>query len=379
MAKKAKTQKTTERIADGIFRFVVTNAHAKAGTFRVTWLNQYRKQKEKKFPVDTPIDYLKKFRAHQEKIAADAAQVHAFKTHTSGSFVRDIVQFLKTRKRLPCFKSDRSHLRPWARRFGRLSRHSITRQMVILALADWTDKAPRELRHRLNILRQVFYFKDGDLAPTPCDRISSKKHSFLKPKKTRPKLVGDDTIGTVAQNLLKAELNGRLRDGKTRARYLVLATCAKRPCQLMRADPKDVDLVTRVWDVVPAKNSTGGPLYLNNEMLEAWKLFVAADAWGKYDSRSFSKTIRRNGWPGGRGGIRPYNMRHQTLQTMRNRGADLGGVQQAAGHESPDTTARFYVTGELEESKKVSTLVDGRFPSDLFTPRTPQAYDDTNT
>jgi integrase len=374
---KTQKQKTTEPIADGIFRYLITNAHVKAGNFRVTWLNQYKKQKEKGFPADTPIDYLKSFRAHQEKIAADAAAVHAFKTHSSGSFTRDIVTFLKTRKRLPCYKSDKSHLRPWARKFGRLSRHSITREMVLSALASW-DFSPRELRHRINILRQVFYFKDGDLATTPCDRISSRKHSFLKVKKTRPKLVADNVIDVVAGNLLQAELNGRLRDGKTRARFLVLATCAKRPCQVMRADPKDVNLTTRIWDVTPAKNSTGGELYLNDDMLNAWKLFIAADAWGDYDGVSFSKTIRRNGWPGGRGGVRPYNMRHGTLQTMRNRDVDLGDVQQAAGHESPETTARFYTYGELERSKKAGAKIDGRFSSDVFAPRTPQKYDDTN-
>jgi hypothetical protein len=160
---------------------------------------------------------------------------------------------------------------------------------------------------------------------------------------------------------------GKLRDGKTRARFLVLATCGKRPCQLMRARPIDLNFKTRIWDVEPAKNSHGGPLWLNDEMLAAWMSFDAADAWGDYDPVSFAKTLRRNGWPAG---VRPYNMRHQTLQTMTAAGADFGAVQQAAGHASPETTRRSYVPHEVAVSQRTGALIDGRFDPAVFTAST---------
>jgi integrase len=303
------------------------------------------------------VPTLKAYRKRQQKTATDAPAVNEHGVRT-GSFVRDVVRYLRSRKGRPSYKADRSHLRPWAKRFGRFSRHAITRDKIAEALADWHDKSPRELRHRVNVLRQVFNLLDGPETGSPCDGVKLPTIA-----KTRPKGVPDDIIQTVAANLLEQERKGRLRDGKTRARFLVLATCGKRPCQMLRARPIDVNFTTRIWDVEPAKNSHGGPLYLNDEMLAAWRAFDGAEAWGPYDPVSFAKTLRRNGWPGG---VRPYRMRHQTLQTMSNRGVDFGAVQQAAGHASPETTRNSYVPHEVAQSQAASAAIEGRFPSNMF-------------
>jgi integrase len=275
----------------------------------------------------------------------------------SGSFPRDVVRYLRTRKGRPSYKSERSHLKPWVMRFRRMSRHAISSEMIRLALADWSGLSAKSLRHRLNVLTQVFKLLDPG-QPTPCDRV---KRPTLE--KRRPQGVPDGIIAATAQALAEQERRGFLRDGKTRARFLVLATCGKRPCQVMRARPIDLDWAARTWQVEPAKNSLGGPLYLNDEMLAAWRAFDQADAWGDYDPVSFAKTLRRNGWPEG---VRPYRMRHQTLQTLSNAGVDFGAVQQAAGHASPDTTRRFYVPHEIATSQAASAAIDGRFGAELF-------------
>src|SRR4029450_13661403 len=110
-------------------------------------------------------------------------------------------------------------------------------------------------------------------------------------------------------------------------------------------------------------NSHGGPIYLNDEMLAAWRAFAAAAAWGAYDTVSFAQTLRRNGWPAG---VRPYQLRHQTMQTADARGVDLGGVQLIGGHASPETTRRFYAPGELARSREASEALEGRFAPDVF-------------
>jgi integrase len=337
------------KIAEGIWK-------DKYG-YSVLWRDRGR-QREKRFPLDTPLPNLKAFRQRQEKMAMPAAAVDQSGVRT-GSFVRDVVRYLRSRKGRPSYKADRSHLRPWAKRFGRFSRHAITRDKIAEALADWHDKSPRELRHRVNVLRQVFNLLDGPDVRNPCEGV--KQPTIAK---TRPKGVPDEIIQTVALNLVEQERKGRLRDAKTRARFAVLASCGKRPCQVMRARRNlDVNFTTRIWDVEPAKNSHGGPLYLNDEMLAAWKLFDEADAWGDYDPVSFAKTLRRNGWPAG---VRPYNMRHQTLQTMSNEGVDFGAIQQAAGHASPDTTRRAYVPHEIATSRRASEAIEGRFAPAMF-------------
>jgi integrase len=333
------------RIGEGIF------SHQYG--YAVTWMDRGR-QREKHFPRDTPTATLRAYRKRQQKVATEALAT----AEDRGSFVRDLVRYLRSRRGRPSYKADRSHLRPWAKVFGRFSRHAITREKIARVLADWGHLSARELRHRVNVLRQVFHLLDGPGAPTPCDGIP-----LPTIPKTRPKGVPDALIETVGLALAEQERKGRLRDGKTRARFLVLATCGKRPCQVMRARPIDVDLRARLWDVEPAKNSHGGPLYLNDEMLAAWQAFDQANAWGPYDPVSFAKTLRRNGWPAG---VRPYRMRHQTLQTMSSKGVDFGAVQQAAGHASPETTRRSYVPHEIAQSKAASAAIEGRFASDMF-------------
>ena len=156
---------------------------------------------------------------------------------------------------------------------------------------------------------------------------------------------------------------------KTRARFLVLATTGMRPTQLMRAETHDLDVAERLWTIQPAKGDNGGLMYLNDEMLVAAQLFIAADAWGAYDSRSFSKTLHRNGWPKG---VRPYTVRHKVGQTLRARGADLGDIQDHLGHASPTTTREHYLEPDLERLKATSERLAGRLGPEalLRTPTT---------
>lgn len=200
--------------------------------YSVRWRDRGR-PRERRFPLDTPNEILKAFRKRQ------AQQAQSSPRERDGSVVRDIVRFLRTRKGRPSFKSDRAHLRPWAIRFRHLSRWHLTREHIIAALVAWHQDgyAPRELKHRLAILAQLFRHFAPD-QPTPCDRIPLPQRI----EKPRPIAVSDALVCEVALQLRKAELVGRLRTMKTRARYLVLAATGQRAAQLKRAQPFDVDL-----------------------------------------------------------------------------------------------------------------------------------------
>jgi integrase len=333
----------------------------------VIWRERGR-QKEKHFGFDTPIETLKKFRNRKIRQAGEMKDATDDVLKTGGSFVRDVARYLRTRKGRGGYKSDRSHLRPWACRFRHRSRHAVSKEDVSTALAEWfadtvgpdgktvKGKSPQELKHRKNVLRRMYRFHDGDDARTPCDGVR-----LPKIPRTRPKGVPDTVIATVADNLRHAP---RLKDGKTLARFLVLATCGQRPCQVRRARRRvDVDFEARVWDVEPAKGDAGGPIGLNAEMLAAWELFDRVNAWGDFNARSFVNTLRRHGWPAG---VRPYQMRHQVGQTLAARGVDLGDIQLHMGHTTPATTRRFYVPGELARAHAASARIDGRFDASLF-------------
>lgn len=318
--------------------------------FRIVWRDRGR-TREKRFPTDTPIDRLKDWRRVALKTSLTEAKVDG-----DGSFPRDVVRFLRRRRGLAGFKSDRAHLRPWVRRFRRYSRWAITREHVEAAIDDWRvdGYSPRELRHRLRMLRQVFWFHDGRHTRTPCDDV--RLPSIPKP---RPISVADTVVRDVALQLWKHEQDGigRLRSAKTRARYLVLATTGQRPAQMMRAHPIDVDLGRRMWFVRPAKGDNGSIVYLNDDMFAAWKLFIAVKAWGKYDQRSFVKTLQRNGWPRG---VRPYVLRHMVGMSLSELGVDLGDIQAHMGHASMDTTRRFYVPAILSRLKDASEKLNER-------------------
>lgn len=151
----------------------------------------------------------------------------------------------------------------------------------------------------------------------------------------------------------------------TRARFLVLATTGQRPAQLMRATPADVDLERRLWFVDPAKGDNGTIVYLNDDMLAAWQLFIAANAWGGYSTSAHARCLRRAGWPEG---IRPYNARHTVGLSLSQLGVDLGDIQAHMGHRSIETTRAFYVPAVLSRLKAASELLGARGLADLAVP-----------
>ena len=332
------------RIARGIFRDNYG--------FEIRW-RERGKTRTKRVPLDTDLDRLKDIRDTKERIRS------AQKKAAEGSFARDVRNFLGRRKGLASHASDRSHLRCWLPRFRRYSRFGITREAIAAQLGAWRLRySARELRHRWRILGQFFEALDPD-QPNPCKGIK-----LPAIPKSRPRSVADTILRTVAENLRQAEEKGRLRDAKTRGRFLVLATTGQRPAQLKRTKVGDVDLERRIWFVEPAKGDNGTTVYLNDEMLAAWKVFISAKAWGKYNTRSFTKTLQRNGWPAG---VRPYVMRHSVGLSLSEHGVDLGDIQAHLGHTSPNTT-RIYVPTVLARLRAASATLEGRLLHATTTP-----------
>jgi integrase len=146
---------------------------------------------------------------------------------------------------------------------------------------------------------------------------------------------------------------------------VVLATTGQRPAQLMRAQPGDVQLEDGLWIVRSAKGAPAHTITLNGEMVSAWRAFLAADAWGPYDSSLHARRVHAAGWPKA---VRPYNLRHSVMIDALSRGVDLGDVQGLAGHTSPATTRRFYGPLAIDRQRKISNQLNGRLKG-VFGPR----------
>ena len=330
------------RVARGIYR--------DASGYSVIWREAGR-SKEARFPLDTPI-YRLKDRREQELRRVAALPVSA--AGKQQGFARDVVRFLKLRKGRAGWKAERSHLRAWVHAFPRTSRWALTRAQCQQAVAGWyaAGKSPKTIKHRVQTLAQLYRTLDGSKVVTPVDDLD-----LPTVPRPRPVSVSPDLVRAVAQAMEAHEKAGRLRDAKSRARYLVLATTGQRPAQMRRATPDTVDLQRRLWFVTPAKGDRGTIVYLNDDMHAAWSLFAQADAWGHYDGRSFVRVLQNCGWPKG---IRPYNLRHTIGLTLSELGVDLGDIQAHMGHSSLETTRTFYVPAVPERLKQASQKLDGR-------------------
>lgn len=165
--------------------------------------------------------------------------------------------------------------------------------------------------------------------------------------------------------MVDAKLQARERDptkqfdgAKTRARFRVFVATGKRPCEIMRAKPEDVDLERRVWISRDAKGGFSHGVYLNDDMRAAWQLFIEANAWGAFNHGNFGRVLRKAGWPTG---IRPYQARHTTWMTAADRGVPIQAIADGAGHRDIRLTKRAYLGVLNGPLQRMSEMLEGRF------------------
>jgi integrase len=287
-----------------------------------------------------------------------------------GTLADDVDTYIDRVKHLASWRERRSDLRAWVALYGTWARSRVQRQHIIAARLQWLEqgRTPKCINNRVDALRQLYReLGGGDRnVPTPCDHLKP-----LDVPKTPKRAVPVETILRTYYGLLGFEYLGRLRDSKTRARFMVLASCGVRPSELMRAQPEDVDLDRRVWYTRDGKGGVRpGGLYLHDDLLAALTLFVQAGAWGRYETSAFARTLRSAGWPPG---VRPYLLRSSVGIALSESGTDLADISGWLGHSRIDTTRQHYVPILAGRMKAVGESLNGRigWPS-VGTPSTEQ-------
>lgn len=347
------TTRRRVRVAPGIY----DDQYGRAGTVKVG-----RIQREQRFPADEPLDTIKAWQVRtRADLTEDRDETRAIEEPIPerGTFASDLPRRLKQIEGRVSYHSDRSHLRAWLPFLGKLPRRIIRPSHVRAAFSAWLadGKSPRTIRHRRRVLRELYQGLDGAHAKPPLKGVK-----VPTPEDPHPTPVPLATIQRVAESLKRGK-TGEKRHGpqrtlgrvqyaepaKARARFLVRATTGQRPSQIMRATAADVDLKRRIWFVRAGKGGHAIPLPLTPDMVRAWKAFAAADAWGPFDSRSFSKTLRRHGWPKG---VRPYNLRHTFAIDHLLAGTSIGDLQGLLGHAQIETTRKHYAPVLLALLKK---------------------------
>jgi site-specific recombinase XerD len=270
-------------------------------------------------------------------------------------------------RHLASWMERRAELRAWAALYGEKRLSAITEDDIRRAVSVWATsdmvtvkrKRPasaKTIRNRLWTLRHLYHVIVGPDVPTPVDHVTPP------PKvRTVPTHVSPELILRVYQNLIAQEQAGKLRDTKTRARFMVRAATGRRPSEIMRAQPEDVDIERRVWKVRDGKGGWSEGLYLNDDMRAAWQMFTDANAWGWFHTGSMARVLRESGWPEN---VRPYSLRHSIGIDLSEGGADLADVGGWLGHTSVQTTRSMYVPVLKSRMQRLSEAIDGRLKWD---------------
>lgn len=306
----------------------------------------------KRLPPDTTAEEAIRERAY---LVQEVQEQHPRPERHTLAF--DVPVYLNLQRHLVNHRTLTSIMAAWVRLLGTVPRHRITRAQILECRNVWLEngRSPKTVNDRVAALRHLYHLLDGKRAVTPCDDIAK-----LPVARTPIRRVSDALILKVDAALQRREQDPtKAFDGaKTRARFRVLVSTGRRPSEVMRAEKTDVDLKNRVWVVRDGKGGWSPGIYLNHDMLAAWKLFIKANAWGPYNHGNFGRVIRKAGWPAN---VKPYQARHTTWITAAERGADLADIQIGAGHKDLKTTRLHYTGVRHSRMQKLSEGLDGRF------------------
>lgn len=300
-------------------------------------------QREKRFPFDTPIADMVRW---QDAKRAELRAKQGRQVRMRGTLEADAKLYLDQVKQLVSWKSRRSEVEAWLALYGRLRRSQLTSEHVRKARATWAgeDYAPKTINNRVQTLQNLYHVLDGPRAWTPADDVAP-----LEVAASALVLVPAATFRAVAANL---------KNPKTRARFMVIASTGVRPSELKRVQPPDIDLARGLWTVRTGKGGEVRALVLNDDMAAALAGFAAAEAWGPFCASSYAKALYRAGWPKD---VRPYQARHSVALELGERGIDLGDVQGWLGHKHVATTRRHYLPVQSGRLKHASETLAGRF------------------
>jgi integrase len=336
-------------------RRIATNVYDDASGRSIIYRDHDGKQREIRGTHATAISDLRKaVVAELERTSGSGRAVTA-----RGTLAEAVDKWESLERHLASWKERRAELRAWVRELGDEQVRAITATDARRVMSQWAEAgiAPKTIRNRRWTLQHLYRVLYGPKTITPVDDVKP-------PPKTRtiPVMIDPAHVLQVYANLLTMERKGILHDAKTRARFMVRASTGKRPSEIMRAQPSDVNLQRREWRVRDGKGGWSEGLYLNDEMLAAWKVFVKADAWGSFRTGSMMNTLRSAGWqPHGDAFTRAYELRHSAGIALSDAGIDLSDISGFLGHTDLRTTRQTYVPIRRARMQRASEALEGRF------------------
>src|SRR5262245_29104857 len=240
-----------------------------------------------RWSLSTDVDEMLRWIARSRSELMDRAALEPKRNQplarSRATLEQDVPRFLKKREGRPVYHADKSNLKAWCVLLGPVVRRRIDTEQVNDAIGMWRKAgvAVNTIRNRCRSLRDLFHVLDGKNFHTPVDDAD-----VPPPPHPHPVAPAPAVVRKVAEKLPK------IASPRIVARFLVLATCAQRPCQVERAKPEDINLKRKTWIVRSAKNAPSHTVYLNAERIAAWKTFIAADAWGQKVTKQYYAKLR---------------------------------------------------------------------------------------
>lgn len=350
--KKAKVLATVApgiyKLEDGSYRVV-----AHVGNSRLS-----QRRKEKRFAADTGIREMKRWQANTR--AALSREKLRIRRDTLTADVPRYMTVMKRRLKHPDLRED--EINAWLPAFGERRRDAIEGEEIRQQVLRWEAEgfAASTINHRLSALSQLFEVLDGKKAYNPVLEIARMKEPKAKPGGKSP-----ETIQKVFA-ALEARVQKYNRGHKTLARLKAIALTGMRHSQVMRLESDHVFVDHDPPFVIveePGKDGEPHAKPLTPDGVEAFKLFVSAEAWGQFSQSAVYKSWKLACEQAGVRFFNPYKLRHSYATALRAQGMDLADVQELMGHKSAKTTQRYAMVAPKKLAAAAELLHEAWHPS----------------
>jgi site-specific recombinase XerD len=250
----------------------------------------------------------------------------------------------------------------WLPAFGERRRDSLEAEEIRQQVLRWEAEgcAASTINHRLSALSQLFQVLDGKKAYNPVLEITRLKEPKAKPDGKSP-----ETIQNVFA-ALEARVQKYNRGHKTLARLKVIALTGMRHSQVMRLESDHVFVDHDPPFVIVEEAGKDGEPHakpLTSDGVAAFKLFVSAEAWGKFSQSAVYKSWKLACEQAGVRFFNPYKLRHSYATALRAQGMDLADVQELMGHKSAKTTQRYAMVAPKKLAAAAELLHEAWHPS----------------
>lgn len=284
-----------------------------------------RRQKEKRFPAETPFRTRENWRL-DTRAGLRAAPPEQDYAERRKVFADDVEHYLTLVQAMPTLAERTRHLEFWTRGFGERSRHTVTAAEIrsILQSLRASGLAAATCNKRRTALMHLWTVLDGKDAKNPVRAVPKFPVEDPLPRGKDPH--------TIDHALRKAP---RCR---SRATCRVLLWTGMRPVELQRMEPSDLDWPTRTLIVRTAKGGRTRVVPLTSQGIAALREFHTADTWQRVP-----QAAPLNRWLKTHTDleIRVYDLRHSYGTALARRGTRLDVIAALMGHSTLELTRRY--------------------------------------